>query len=59
MSMARKPGPRPSTCRTTMPMAENSAPGIGMQTWWSADAQHGSGYDNGITLYDMSYAVIA
>jgi hypothetical protein len=38
---------------------ENSAPGIGMQTWWSADAQYGSGYDNSITLYDMSYAVIA
>lgn len=38
---------------------ENSAPGIGMQTWWSADLQHGSGYDNSITLYDMSYAVIA
>jgi beta-glucanase (GH16 family) len=38
---------------------ENSAPGIGMQTWWSADAQHGSGYDNTITLYEMSYSVIA
>jgi hypothetical protein len=38
---------------------ENSAPGIGMQTWWSTDAQHGSGYDNTITVYEMSYAVIA
>ncbi|TDH61852.1 glycosyl hydrolase family protein [Dankookia rubra] len=36
---------------------ENSAPGIGMQTWWSTDAQHGSGYDNTITLYDVKYAV--
>ena len=35
---------------------ENEAPGIGMQTWWSADAQHGSGYDNSITLYDVQYA---
>jgi beta-glucanase (GH16 family) len=35
---------------------ENSAPGIGMQTWWSAADQHG---DNWITLYDASYSVIA
>ncbi|MFC7473404.1 carbohydrate-binding domain-containing protein [Dankookia sp. GCM10030260] len=34
---------------------ENSAPGIGMQTWWSTNAQHGSGYDNTITLYDLDY----
>ncbi|WP_431270996.1 carbohydrate-binding domain-containing protein [Dankookia sp. P2] len=26
-----------------------------MQTWWSTGAQHGSGYDNTITLYDLSY----
>jgi beta-glucanase (GH16 family) len=32
---------------------ENSAPGVGMQTWWSIDAQHG---DNSITAYDVSYA---
>lgn len=38
---------------------ENLAPGIGMQTWWAADAQHGSGSDNTITLYEVSYSVIA
>ena len=38
---------------------ENSAPGIGMQTWWSTDAQHGTGYDNTITVYEMSYSAIA
>ena len=34
---------------------ENETPGIGMQTWWSASSQHGSGYDNSITLYDVNY----
>ena len=34
---------------------ENEAPGIGMQTWWSASSQHGSGYDNSITLFDVNY----
>jgi beta-glucanase (GH16 family) len=35
---------------------QNSAPGVGMQTWWSIDAQHG---DNSMTVYDVSYAVVA
>jgi hypothetical protein len=34
---------------------ENSAPGFGMQTWWSVGAQTG---DNHITAYDVSYAVL-
>lgn len=32
---------------------ENECPGVGMQTWWSADAQHG---DNWITIYDATYS---
>lgn len=32
---------------------ENSAPGFGMQTWWSTGYQTG---DNHITAYDVSYA---
>lgn len=35
---------------------ENSAPGVGMQTWWSTGAQHGGGYANTMTVYDVSYA---
>jgi hypothetical protein len=38
---------------------ENSAPGVGMQTWWSAGAQHGGGYANTMTVYDVSYAAPA
>ncbi|MFZ4410961.1 MAG: family 16 glycosylhydrolase, partial [Paracraurococcus sp.] len=35
---------------------QNSTPSVGMQTWWSTGAQHG---DNSMTVYDVSYAVIA
>jgi len=35
---------------------ENSAPGVGMQTWWSAGIQHG---DNVLTVYQVSYATMA
>nr|WP_264185648.1 carbohydrate-binding domain-containing protein [Roseicella aerolata] len=35
---------------------ENLAPGVGMQTWWSAKDQYGSGYDNRMTVFDVSYA---
>ncbi len=35
---------------------ENLAPGVGMQTWWSAEDQYGSGYDNRMTVFDVSYA---
>ena len=37
---------------------ENAAPGIGMQTWWSADQQvpcSGVCRENSITLYGFSY----
>ena len=35
---------------------ENTAPGIGAQTWWNGGALGGQNY---ITLYDASYKVIA
>jgi hypothetical protein len=37
---------------------ENAAPGIGMQTWWSAGQQapcSGLCRDNSITIYGFSY----
>jgi beta-glucanase (GH16 family) len=31
---------------------QNSAPSVGMQTWWATDAQNG---DNTLTVYEVSY----
>ena len=35
---------------------ENTAPGIGTQTWWNDGAMGGN---NSITLYEATYSVIA